>query len=106
MLQWDSMKEPKFVSLSDLLKRLSTVIDKSGVRLYRDNGLAAAINNKDGPKLDRITKDIIALFKEEEISITLKTNLIETEFYLQSWDGEILSFLKVYQNTTLHQRLF
>ena len=47
-----------------LLNRLSTVIDKSSVGLFRDDGLAE-INNTNGPKLDRIRKDIIALFKEE-----------------------------------------
>ena len=31
-------------------------------------------------KFDRIKKDIIALLKEEELSITVKTNLIETDF--------------------------
>ena len=75
-----------------LLNQLSIVIDKisgglfsggSGkgflsfrsVGLYRDDGLAA-INNANGPKLDRIRKDIIALFKEEGLSITIETNLI------------------------------
>ena len=61
-----------------LLSPLSTVIDKSNVGLYRDDGLAA-INNANGPKLDRIRKDIIALFKEEGLSITTETNLIETD---------------------------
>ena len=42
-----------------LLDQLSTVIDKSSVDLYRDDGLAA-INNANGPKYDRISKDIIA----------------------------------------------
>ena len=69
-----------------LLNRLSTVIDKSSVGLYRDDGLAA-INNVNGPKLDRIRKEIIALFKEEGLSIT-------TEKTLQPCDEEILSFLK------------
>ena len=32
--------------------------------LYREDGFAA-INNANGPKLDRIAKDIIALFKED-----------------------------------------
>ena len=59
--------------------QLSVVIDKNSVGLYKDDGLAA-INNANGPKLDRIRKDIIALFKEEELSITIKTNLIETDF--------------------------
>ena len=47
-----------------LLNILSTVIGRSSVGLYRDDGLAA-INNVNGPKLDRIRKDIIELFKEE-----------------------------------------
>ena len=62
-----------------LLNQLSTVIDKSSVGLYRDDGLAA-INNENGPKLHRISKDIIALFKKEVLSITIETNLIETDF--------------------------
>ena len=61
-----------------LLNQLSTGIDKSSVGLYRDDGLAAK-NNANGPKLDRIRKDI-ALFKEEGLSITIETNLIETDF--------------------------
>ena len=47
-----------------LLNILSTVIGRSSVGLYRDDGLAA-INNVNGPKLDRIRKDIIELLKEE-----------------------------------------
>ena len=62
-----------------LLNRLSTVIDKSSVNLYRDNGVAA-INNANGPKVERIRKYIIALFKEGGLSITIETNLIETDF--------------------------
>ena len=61
------------------LNQLSTVIDKSSVALYRDGGLAV-INNANSPKLDRIRKDIIALFKKEGLSITIETNLIETDF--------------------------
>ena len=62
-----------------LLNQLSTVIDKSSVGLYRDDGLAA-INNANGPELDRIRKDIIPLFKEEGLSITIEINLFETDF--------------------------
>ena len=62
-----------------MLNQLSTVIDKSSVGLYRDDGLAA-INNANGPELDRIRKDIIPLFKEEGLSITIEINLIETDF--------------------------
>ena len=62
-----------------LLNRLTTCFDKSSIGLYRDDGLAA-INNANCPKLNRIRKDIIALSKEEGLSITIKTNLIETDF--------------------------
>ena len=62
-----------------MLNQLRTAIDKSSVGLYRDDGLAA-ISNSNGSKLDRIRKDIIALFKEEGLSITIVTNLIQTDF--------------------------
>ena len=78
MGSYDGAEICKLVGLA-LLNQLSTVIDKSSVGLYRDDGLAA-INNANGPKLDRIRKDIIALFKEEGLSITIETNLIETDF--------------------------
>ena len=61
-----------------LLNRLSTVIDKNSVSLYRKDWLAA-INNANGQRLDRIKKDIIALLKEEGLSITTETNLVETD---------------------------
>ena len=62
-----------------LLNQLSTVIDQISVGSYRSDG-TAAINNANGPKLDRIRKDIIALFKEEGLSMTLETNLMKTDF--------------------------
>ena len=48
--------------------------------VYIENDGLAAINNANGPKLVRIRKDIITLFKEEGLSITIETNLIETGF--------------------------
>ena len=39
-----------------------------------------AINNANGPKMDKIRKDVISLFKTEGLSITIETNLIETDF--------------------------
>ena len=62
-----------------LLNQLRTNIDKSDVVWYRDDGLAA-INNASGTKLDRIRKDIIASFKKEGLSITIKANPIKTGF--------------------------
>ena len=61
-----------------LLNQLNTAIDKNGVRLCRGNGLAA-IDNKNGPMLDRIRK-YIAICREEGLSIIIETNLIETDF--------------------------
>ena len=49
------------------------------VGLYRDDGLAA-INNANDPRLYRIKKDIIVLFKEERLSIIIETNLFEVDF--------------------------
>ena len=46
--------------------------------LYRDDG-RAVIKSTSGPILDKMRKSIIALFKEG-LSITIDTNLIETDF--------------------------
>ena len=51
----------------------------SQLGLYRDDGLAA-IKSTSGPILDKMRKSIIALFKEEGLSITIDTNLTETDF--------------------------
>ena len=62
-----------------LLDKLSIILEKESIGLYRDDGLAV-INNANGPKLDKLRKDIISLFKGEGLSITIDINLIETEF--------------------------
>ena len=78
MAFYDGIENCELVGIY-LLNRLSITIDRGGVGLYRADGLAAIINTN-GPKLDRIRKDIIALFKEEGLSITIETNLIDTDF--------------------------
>ena len=78
MGSYDGIENCELVGIY-LLNRLSTAIDKDGVGFYSADGLAAIIN-ANGPKLDRIRKDIIALFKEEGLSITIETNLIDTDF--------------------------
>ena len=62
-----------------LLERLSSLISKDQIGLYRDDGLAV-VNHSSGPQLDRLRKDIISLFKSEGLSITIETNLTETDF--------------------------
>ena len=62
-----------------LLGKLSTIIDSVDIGLYRDDGLAS-IKNANGPKLDRLRKDIIAIFKNEGLKILIDTNLTTTDF--------------------------
>ena len=62
-----------------LLDKLLSLIRRKNVGLYRDDGLDA-INSSSGPVLEKMTKNIIALFKNEGLSITIETNLFETDF--------------------------
>ena len=62
-----------------LLEKLSNLLGKTEVGLYRDDGLAI-VQNANGPKMDKLRKEIVALFKIEGLSITIDTNLTETDF--------------------------
>ena len=62
-----------------LLGKLSNIIDRNNIGLYRDDGLCV-IENANGPKLDRLRKDIIAIFHNEGLKITTDTNLTTTDF--------------------------
>ena len=62
-----------------LLDKLSELLGKDNVGLYRDDGLAA-VKSTSGPVLDKMRKNIITLFKNEGLGITIDTNLIETDF--------------------------
>ena len=57
-----------------LLNKLSDLLGKENVGLYRNDGLAA-INSCSGVILDRTRKSIIALFKKERLNIIIETNL-------------------------------
>ena len=61
-----------------LLEKLSPLLGKENLGLYRDDGLAT-VNSSSGPVLDRMRKDIVSIFKNECLSITIETNLIETD---------------------------
>ena len=63
-----------------LLDTLSSLIGRENAGLYRDDGLTA-INNSSGPVLNKMRKNIIVLFKNEKLSITLEINLFETDFF-------------------------
>ena len=62
-----------------LLRKLSALVNKASIHLYRDDDLAV-VSNISGPTLDRLRKRIIVLFKEENLSITIKTSLSSTDF--------------------------
>ena len=62
-----------------VLDKLSSLIGTENLGLYRDDGLAA-INSSSRPALDKMRKNIITLFKNEGLSITIETNLLETDF--------------------------
>ena len=75
----------------------------SNVGLYRDDGLAI-VHKANSPKVDILRKDMISLFKDEALSITIDTNLIETDFLNVSFNlntGKYLPFKKP-NNTPLY----
>ena len=75
--------------------------------MYRYDGLAA-IKSMSGPILDKMRKNIIALFKGEGLTITIDTNLIETDFLDVTFNlakGKFFPFTKpnnipLYMNVT------
>ena len=62
-----------------LQSKMSVLIERDNVGLYKDNGLAV-IHNAYSPKLDRLGKNIITIFENERLSITIETNLAKTDF--------------------------
>ena len=83
-----------------LLEKLSPLLGIKTVALYRDDGLAA-VNTSSGPVLDRMRKNIISLFKEEGLSITIEINLVETDFLDVTFNldtGKYFPFTKLNNN--------
>ena len=78
MGSFDGAEVCEFVGLY-LLNKIKSLLGSNNVGLYRDDGLAI-VHKANGPKVDRLRKDIISLFKYEGLSVTIDTNLIETDF--------------------------
>ena len=74
-----------------MLSKLVPLIGVKNVGLYGYDGLAV-IHKASGTKMDRIRKDITALFKSEGLSITIDTNLIETDFLGVSFNVEMVKY--------------
>ena len=86
-----------------LLNKIKSLLGSKNVGLYKDDGLAI-IQKANGPKVDRLRKAIISLFKDEGLSITIDTNLIETDFLDVSFNlntGKYFPFKKP-NNTPLY----
>ena len=69
----------------------------NNVGLYRDDWLAI-VHKANSPKVNELRIDIIILFKDERLSITIDTNLIETDFLDVSFNlntGKYFPFKKL-----------
>ena len=70
MGSFDGAETSELVGLY-LLSKVTNIIPNAHLGLYRDDGLAM-IMNSNGPKLDRIRKQLHNLFKEEGLKITVE----------------------------------
>ena len=74
MLQWDRMMMQRSVSLCGgiyLLGKLSNIIHMKIIGLYRFGRLPV---NANGPKHNCLRKDVVAIFQNEGLKITIDTN--------------------------------
>ena len=62
-----------------MLSQLNARFPQINFGLYRDDGLGAH-RRIPGPELERIKKGIIALFKENDLAITIQTSMKEVDF--------------------------
>ena len=62
-----------------LLSLLGKRFGEENVGLYRDDGLAV-LKNTSGPQTDRARKDLIKLFQDNGLKITVETNLSRVDF--------------------------
>ena len=62
-----------------VLATLSKAVPSSDIGLYRDDGLGA-LRNTPGTEVDRIRKDVIRIFGELGLRITIQTNLKVADF--------------------------
>ena len=79
-----------------LLNKIKSLLGSNNVGLYRDDWLAI-VHKANSPKVNELRIDIIILFKDERLSITIDTNLIETDFLDVSFSlntGKYFTFRK------------
>ena len=78
MASFDEAEICELVGLN-LLDKLSSILGRENVGLYRYCRLTT-IDSSSGPVLHKMRKNILALFKNDGLSITIKTNCFETDF--------------------------
>ena len=61
-----------------LLSKITNIIDPRSVGLYRDDGLAAVTGS--GPQIDRLRKELVKLFKQYDLRITVNANVKIAEY--------------------------
>ena len=79
-----------------LLNKIKFLLGSNNVGWYRDDRLAI-VHKANDSKVDRLRKDIINLFKDKRLSITIDTNLIEADFLDASFNlntGKYFPFKK------------
>ena len=74
-----------------VLNLLGDKFGRNNLGLYRDDGLAY-FKNVSGPKSDRIRKDIIKIFKDIGLKITIETNLKRVNFLDVTFDLQTETF--------------
>ena len=78
MGSWDGAETCEIVGLY-LLNELKEIININDIGLYRDDGLAA-IPNQSGPQMDNLRKKITQIFKNNGLSIEVKTGLVAVDY--------------------------
>ena len=67
------------VICSYILYLVSNILHKNQSGLYRDNGLAS-VENLSGPEIERLKKQIVGIFKECGLNITIQASLRPVNF--------------------------
>ena len=100
--QLDSAQVCEFIGLY-LLNKIKPLLGFSNVCFHRGNGLAT-VRKANGPKLDRLRKYIVSLFKDEGLFIAIDTNLIETYFVDASFNLNTRKYFpfKKWNNASLY----
>ena len=68
-----------------MLNKLSNIINRENIGLYRDNGLGIC-QNMSKTEVERLKKKIVKIFKESGLSITIKSNLKSADFLDVTFD--------------------